>query len=100
MKIKKELKNINFIYDESSQKFNLIDQNGNEIELNKIYAFAFTRFVVRMAQKNWLRDKKNVDKDEANIVSLIEDEPIDPNQTTFQWTQEVPSTPCTSNEPI
>jgi hypothetical protein len=100
MKIKKELKNINFIYDESSQKFNLIDQNGNEIELNKIYAFAFTRFVVRMAQKNWLRDKKNVDKHESNILSLIEHEPIDPNQTTFQWTQEVPATSCTSNESV
>jgi len=100
MKIKKELKNINFIYDESSQKFNLIDHDGNKIELNKIYAFAFTRFVVRMAQKNWLRDKKNVDKHEPNIISLIEDEPIEPNQTTFQWTQEVSATPCASNESV
>jgi hypothetical protein len=69
MKIKKQLKNIKFEYDEESKKFFIIDpENGNTLELNKVYAFAFMRFVVRMAQRNWLRSKKVVDKSTENML--------------------------------
>lgn len=76
MTIKKELKNATFEYDEESKVFRLHDNTceGQSISLNKIYAFAFMRFVVRMAQRNWLRSKKIVDKTTDNI---IESENID-----------------------
>jgi hypothetical protein len=63
MKINKKLKNLEFEYDEETKKFLIIDgEGGGSIELNKVYAFAFMRFVVRMAQRNWLRNKKNPDR--------------------------------------
>ena len=68
MVIKKELKNAIFEYDEEKKSFIIEDQNGQSIELNKVYAFAFMRFVVRMAQRNWLRTKKSVDKAAEDIV--------------------------------
>ncbi len=71
MKIKKELKNATFEYDEKRKVFTLYDNenlNGT-IELNKVYAFAFMRFVVRMAQRNWLRDKKSIDKAIEDVVN-------------------------------
>ena len=55
MKIRKKLKNAEFEYD-------------GVVELNKVYAFAFMRFVVRMAQRNWLRSKKPLDKDSEDVV--------------------------------
>ena len=57
-----------------SKSFTISDKNGNTVELNKVYAFAFMRFVVRMAQRNWLRSKKIVDKDPE---SMIESDAID-----------------------
>lgn len=74
MNISKELKNATFDYNELSKSFTISDKNGNTVELNKVYAFAFMRFVVRMAQRNWLRSKKVVDKDPE---SMIESEAID-----------------------
>lgn len=76
MIIKKELKNATFEYDEDSKVFTLLDNTGTgqSISLNKVYAFAFMRFVVRMAQRNWLRSKKTVDKTTEN---MIESENID-----------------------
>ena len=68
MKLKKELKNVTFEYDEEKKVFTLYDHEGfnGTIELNKVYAFAFIRFVVRMAQRNWLKkphkNKKELDK--------------------------------------
>ena len=64
MKIKKELKNVFFEYDEETKTFTIMEEDGfhGHIQLNKVYAFAFMRFVVRMAQRNWLRTKKSVDK--------------------------------------
>ena len=47
------------------------------IQLNKIYAFAFMRFVVRMAQRNWLRSNKTIQQTEED-QDLIEQE--NPNQ--------------------
>lgn len=67
MKITKELKNATFEYDEVEKSFT-IKEEGGEITLNKVYAFAFMRFVVRMAQRNWLRDKKSIDKAMEDMV--------------------------------
>ena len=76
MVIKKELKNATFEYDEDKKVFTLYDHEGlnGTIELNKVYAFAFMRFVVRMAQRNWLRSKKSVDK---AVEDIVESEHID-----------------------
>ena len=80
MKITKELKNATFEYDEETKKFLIIDgEDGGVVELNKVYAFAFMRFVVRMAQRNWLRVKK-VNKSETLLE--VEDQE-DPNQVNF-----------------
>ena len=67
MKIRKDLKNATFEYDEVEKSF-AIKQEGGEVTLNKVYAFAFMRFVVRMAQRNWLRNKKSIDKAMEDIV--------------------------------
>jgi len=76
MIIKKELKNATFEYDEDSKVFTLFDSTGpsQSISLNKVYAFAFMRFVVRMAQRNWLRSKKTIDK---TTDSMLESEHVD-----------------------
>ena len=69
MKIRKKLKNAEFEYDEETKKFLIIDgEDGGVVELNKVYAFAFMRFVVRMAQRNWLRSKKPLDKNEEAVL--------------------------------
>ena len=82
MIIKKELKNATFIYDEEKKLFTIMDADGfnGYIELNKVYAFAFMRFVVRMAQRNWLRTKKSVDKVEDIMVELEDEKEDNPNQ--------------------
>jgi hypothetical protein len=76
-KITKELKNATFVYDEEKKTFTIMEADGfnGYIELNKVYAFAFMRFVVRMAQRNWLRSNKSISK-------IIEEEleENDPNQ--------------------
>ena len=76
MIIKKDLKNATFEYDEEKKVFTLYDHEGlnGTIELNKVYAFAFMRFVVRMAQRNWLRSKKVVDK---KTEDMLESENLD-----------------------
>ncbi len=78
-KITKELKNVTFIYDEETKGFTLMEADGlnGYIQLNKIYAFAFMRFVVRMAQRNWLRSNKPIQQTEEDH-DLIEEE--NPNQ--------------------
>lgn len=84
MKITKELKNATFEYDEETKKFLIIDaEDGGVVELNKVYAFAFMRFVIRMAQRNWLRQAKK-EKKELDIVDEfmveLEVEQENPNQ--------------------
>lgn len=75
-KITKELKNATFIYDEEKKSFTIMDQDGFHgcIELNKIYAFAFMRFVVRMAQRNWLRSSKSKTKEVQEFNEDLEQE--------------------------
>ena len=79
MIIKKELKNSTFEYDEEKKSFVIKGQNNQFIELNKVYAFAFMRFVVRMAQRNWFRGAKATNKVKQEEVSTI-DEIENPNQ--------------------
>lgn len=70
MKISKELKNFTFEYDEDKKLFIIKAKDGQFIELNKVYAFAFMRFIVRMAQRNWFRNKKSIDKTSESMVDL------------------------------
>ena len=74
MKITKELKNATFVYDEEKKTFTIMEADGFNgcVELNKVYAFAFMRFVVRMAQRNWLRSNKSISK-------IIEEEELEEN---------------------
>ena len=65
--ISKQLKNATFEYNEDSKQFTIEDAEGNCVVLNKIYAFALMRFVIRMAQRNWLRSNKTIEE-------IIEDE--------------------------
>ncbi len=86
MKITKELKNITFEYDESNKTFTIVNPQHEFIELNKVYAFAFMRFVVRMAQRNWLRGKPV----ELKSLSVNEEEPNNescnhPDQIEFSY---------------
>ena len=60
--ISKQLKNASFEYNEELKTFSVQDSEGNCIVLNKIYAFALMRFVIRMAQRNWLRSNKTIDE--------------------------------------
>ena len=70
MKIRKKLKNAEFEYDEETKTFTIMEEDGfhGHIQLNKVYAFAFVRFVVRMAQRNWFRDKKSIDKTIGDVL--------------------------------
>tara|TARA_B000000557_G_scaffold264766_1_gene271613 strand:+ start:2319 stop:2582 length:264 start_codon:yes stop_codon:yes gene_type:complete len=75
MKVIKELKNATFEYDEETKKFLISDHKEyGVVELNKVYAFAFMRFVIRMAQRNWLKQKKP-NKAELNIAQNEDDHP-------------------------
>lgn len=80
MQIKKDLKYATFEYDESTKSFTIISDNGDSVVLNKVYAFAFMRFVVRMAQRNWLRGKPiTVEPSELDSSPIIES----PDQMKF-----------------
>jgi hypothetical protein len=72
MKINKSLKFADFSYDEESKTFTISDKDGHGVELNKVYSFAFMRFVIRIAQRNWLRPKKRVDKPTQPMLDLPE----------------------------
>ena len=76
MKIRRELKFATFEWDDEEKtivietkttsdaykrisnargEFNLSRPTNGRIKLNKVYAFALIRFVVRIAQRNWFR---------------------------------------------
>lgn len=80
-KITKQLKHAEFEYDEETKQFRVKDGDGNEVVLNKIYAFALMRFVIRMAQRNWLRSNKTIDELIEEDEERIEAE--DPAQLTL-----------------
>ena len=79
-KITKQLKHAEFEYDEESKEFRVQDGEGNEVVLNKIYAFALMRFVIRMAQRNWLRSNKSIEELIEQEDEELED---DPSQLTL-----------------
>ena len=84
MKITKELKNATFEWSEQTKTFSVTDSNNNTIELNKIYGFALMRFIIRIAQRNFL--KKPLPKELISDI-LEEDEEIyeDPRQKKFNF---------------
>jgi len=88
MNINKKLKFGEFSYDEDSKIFTIIDREGNRAELNKVYSFAFMRFVIRMAQRNWLKQlkkpQKKLDTTPLPVVELDPSEIENPNQLIFQ----------------
>ena len=69
MKIAKNLKYATFEWDDEQKEFTLSDKDGNNLTLNKVYSFAFMRFVIRMAQRNWYR-KTTKEKKQKAPVSL------------------------------
>ena len=78
MKITKTLKYVDFEWDDESKTFAITEEDGNRVILNKVYSFAFMRFVIRMAQRNWWKQikksKKVLDKTDENVVSSISSE--------------------------
>jgi len=67
MKIKRKLKHGSFEWDDETKMFK-ITKGEDSLELGKVYAFAFLRFVFRVAQRNWFRKlevkpKKNQGKE-------------------------------------
>jgi hypothetical protein len=65
-------------YNENDDSYSVNTQSN--IKLNKVYAFSFMRFVVRMAQRNWFKkphkNKKELDKtDETMLLYESSDHP-------------------------
>ena len=83
MKIKRKLKHGSFEWDDEAKMFKIT--NGEySVELGKVYAFAFLRFVFRIAQRNWFRKmevkpKKNKGK-EVICDKNIRDGKFEPEQ--------------------
>ena len=75
MIIKRELKSAVFEYNENKKSFVITDSSGQSVELNKVYAFAFMRFVVRMAQRNWFRSNKKLNKEPNDLLQSNDDHP-------------------------
>ena len=84
MIIQKELKNVSFEYNEETKTFTIMEQDGfhGHIQLNKVYAFAFMRFVVRMAQRNWLRSPTKTN--EKSEEEFAEEENINQQEFCFK----------------
>ena len=100
MKINKPLKFADFSYDEESKSFTITDKNGNTVELNKVYSFAFMRFVIRIAQRNWLRTKKIIDKSPERVVNLDAEEIEELQQSLIFEEYEAPTDALTPSERI
>ena len=73
MKIIRNLKHGSFQWDDETKKFK-ITQGDNSIELGKVYSFAFMRFVLRIAQRNWFRKlaKPQATITKGNEVTSVE----------------------------
>lgn len=90
MKITKSLKFGTFIWDDEEKSFTIIDSNKNSVTLNKIYGFALMRFIIRIAQKNFLKipiSNKNVEIENIEDMELIE-EYEDPRQKKFDFVED------------
>jgi hypothetical protein len=53
----KPLKYATFSFDEVSKTFIAETTEGGKVKLNKVYAFALMRFIIRISQRNWYRKK-------------------------------------------
>lgn len=86
MKITKNLKYATFEWDDEEKSFTITEEDGNRVILNKVYSFAFMRFVVRMAQRNWFRKTKDkvADKPTQDPVELADHPWEDPDQMTLE----------------
>lgn len=84
MKIKKELKNATFEWEEESKTFSFTDSNNNKITLNKVYGFALMRFILRIAQKNFAKSKITK-KQVEELVEITEEQYEDPRQQKFNF---------------
>lgn len=71
-KVIKELKFATFIYEEDSKDFIISlkepDFVGRTsiVRINKTYAFAFMRFLIRISSRNWFRKQKKAIKGGEN----------------------------------
>ena len=73
MKIKRKLKHGSFEWNDETKMFKIT--NGEySIELGKVYAFAFLRFVFRIAQRNWFRKMEAKPKKNKSKVVLTQQE--------------------------
>lgn len=84
MKIKKELKNATFEWEEESKTFSFTDSNNNKITLNKVYGFALMRFILRIAQKNFAKNKITK-KQVEELIETTEEQYEDPRQQKFNF---------------
>jgi hypothetical protein len=86
MKITKNLKYVTFEWDDEDKTFTITEEDGNRVILNKVYSFAFMRFVIRMAQRNWFRKTKDnaTNKPKENPVELAEHPWEDPDQMMLE----------------
>ena len=93
MKITKNLKYANFEWDDESKTFTITEEDGNRVILNKVYSFAFMRFVIRMAQRNWLRQtnkqKKVLDKTGEDVLLLDNNEDNLSNKDQMLFFEEI-----------
>jgi|TARA_B110001454_G_scaffold218603_1_gene247102 hypothetical protein len=69
MQITRELKYATFEWDDEAKTFTIIEEDGNRVILNKVYAFAFMRFVTSVAQRNWFRKAKPVIKEKKAFLA-------------------------------
>lgn len=91
MKITKELKYATFEYDEEEKDFVIKEEDGNKVILNKVYAFAFMRFVIRMAQRNWFRQIKKSEKklDSTPALDVLSEQMEFPETDTLNLSDDV-----------
>ena len=86
MKIERSLKYATFEWDDENKTFTITEEDGNRVILNKVYAFAFMRFVTSMAQRNWFRKsskpvvKSNDIEGLADSAQFVFDEALDLNK--------------------
>lgn len=78
MKIVKELKHARFTWDEANNTFLIESPHGNKMELTKAYSFALMRFIIRISQKNFLKNplgNRIIDHEVEKNIPVEEDDP-------------------------
>ena len=83
MKTTKELKRGTFTWDDELKKLTVETDSGDKVELDKIYSFALMRFIIRIAQKNFLKNPLTNKEEPAIVEEDLELE--DPRQTKFNF---------------